>query len=62
VLKDHSKIGEIKNGPDVTAQEIVDVIAAHGVEAAAETLEEELPAIAVHEAEPASATLEEEIR
>jgi simple sugar transport system ATP-binding protein len=62
VLKDHSKIGEIQNGPDVTAQEIVDVIAAHGVEAAAETLEEELPAIAVHEAEPASATLEEEIR
>ncbi|REJ06998.1 sugar ABC transporter ATP-binding protein [Microbacterium bovistercoris] len=39
VLKDHSKIGEIQNGPDVTAQEIVDVIAAHGAEAAADTLE-----------------------
>ncbi|MBT2483657.1 MULTISPECIES: sugar ABC transporter ATP-binding protein [unclassified Microbacterium] len=40
VLKDHRKIGEIQNGPDVTAQEIIDVIAAHGVAAAAETLEE----------------------
>ncbi len=40
VLKDHRKIGEIQNGPDVTAQEIVDVIAAHGVDAAAETLED----------------------
>jgi monosaccharide-transporting ATPase len=39
VLKDHRKIGEIQNGPDVSAQEIVDVIAAHGTEAAAETLE-----------------------
>ncbi|MEV4668748.1 sugar ABC transporter ATP-binding protein [Microbacterium sp. LWO12-1.2] len=47
VLKDHSKIGEIQNGPDVTAQEIVDVIAAHGVEAAAATLEEELDTIEV---------------
>ncbi|MFK4850064.1 sugar ABC transporter ATP-binding protein [Microbacterium sp. ZW T6_19] len=62
VLKDHSKIGEIQNGPDVTAQEIVDVIAAHGVEAAAETLEEELAANVVNDAEPASETLEEEIR
>ncbi len=35
VLKDHQKIGEIINGPDVTAQKIVDVIAAHGVDAAA---------------------------
>jgi len=35
VLKDHQKIGEIVNGPEVTAQQIVDVIAAHGVEAAA---------------------------
>ena len=35
VLKDHQKIGEIVNGPDVTAQQVVDVIAAHGVEAAA---------------------------
>ncbi|WP_102194519.1 sugar ABC transporter ATP-binding protein [Microbacterium aurantiacum] len=40
VLKDHRKIGEIQNGPDVTAQEIVDVIAAHGLDAAAETLED----------------------
>ncbi|MBW8762880.1 MAG: sugar ABC transporter ATP-binding protein [Microbacterium sp.] len=62
VLKDHSKIGEIQNGPDVTAQEIVDVIAAHGVEAASETLEEELAANVVNDAEPASETLEEEIR
>src|SRR5699024_6477535 len=28
VLKDHRKIGEIVNGPDVTAQHIVDPIAA----------------------------------
>jgi simple sugar transport system ATP-binding protein len=34
VLKDHQKIGEIVNGPTVTAQQVVDVIAAHGVEAA----------------------------
>ncbi|MDF2507912.1 MAG: sugar transporter ATP-binding protein [Microbacterium sp.] len=40
VLKDHRKIGELQNGPDVTAQVVVDVIAAHGVEAAAETLDE----------------------
>ncbi|MGM1018904.1 MAG: sugar ABC transporter ATP-binding protein [Actinomycetota bacterium] len=40
ILKDHQKIGEIINGPDVTAQEIVDIIAAHGVEAAADTLDE----------------------
>jgi len=65
VLKDHSKIGEIQNGPDVTAQEIVDVIAAHGVEAAAETLEEEVSVVAdvtVNTDAPASETLEEEIR
>ncbi|MBS1906464.1 MAG: sugar ABC transporter ATP-binding protein [Actinobacteria bacterium] len=37
VLKDHQKIGEIVNGPDVTAQRIVDVIASHGVEAATES-------------------------
>lgn len=37
VLKDHQKIGEIVNGPDVTAQKVVDVIAAHGVEAAADS-------------------------
>ena len=35
VLKDHQKIGEIVNGPGVTAQQVVDIIAAHGVEAAA---------------------------
>lgn len=35
VLKDHQKIGEIVNGEEVTAQQVVDVIAAHGVEAAA---------------------------
>jgi simple sugar transport system ATP-binding protein len=29
VLKDHHKIGEIVNGPDVTAQRIVEVIAEH---------------------------------
>ncbi|MDT0158111.1 sugar ABC transporter ATP-binding protein [Microbacterium sp. ARD32] len=40
VLKDHSKIGEIQNGPGVTAQEIVDVIAAHGAGAAADDLEQ----------------------
>ncbi|UOE44025.1 sugar ABC transporter ATP-binding protein [Agromyces larvae] len=36
VLKDHQKIGEIVNGPGVTAQQVVDVIAAHGVEASVE--------------------------
>ncbi|CAH0220859.1 Arabinose import ATP-binding protein AraG [Microbacterium oxydans] len=56
VLKDHSKIGEIQNGPDVTAQEIVDVIAAHGVEAAATTLEQELDAIEVVHVAPAAAS------
>jgi simple sugar transport system ATP-binding protein len=56
VLKDHSKIGEIQNGPGVTAQEIVDVIAAHGVEAAATTLEEELDAIEVVHVAPATAS------
>ncbi len=56
VLKDHSKIGEILNGPDVTAQEIVDVIAAHGVEAAATTLEEELDAIEVAHVAPVAAS------
>lgn len=40
VLKDHQKIGELQNGPDVTAQEVVNVIAAHGLEAAVETLVE----------------------
>jgi len=38
VLKDHRKIGEIQNGPGVTAQEIVDIIAAHGTDAAADDL------------------------
>ncbi|MCR2817773.1 sugar ABC transporter ATP-binding protein [Microbacterium sp. zg.Y1090] len=36
VLKDHQKIGEIANGPEVTAERVVDVIAAHGVAAAAD--------------------------
>jgi len=40
VLKDHQKIGEIRNGPGVTAQSVVDVIAAHGVEQAAGGLDE----------------------
>ncbi|MCI2959175.1 sugar ABC transporter ATP-binding protein [Agromyces atrinae] len=30
VLKDHRKIGEIMNGPDITAETVVDVIAAEG--------------------------------
>ncbi|AYF97113.1 sugar ABC transporter ATP-binding protein [Protaetiibacter intestinalis] len=34
VLKDHEKIGEIVNGPGVTAQQVVDLIASHGVGAA----------------------------
>ena len=38
VLKDRHKIGEIVNGPDVTAQKVVDVIAAHtDVQAVADT-------------------------
>ncbi|MCR2800007.1 sugar ABC transporter ATP-binding protein [Microbacterium sp. zg-Y818] len=36
VLKDHQKIGEIVNGPEVTAERVVDIIAAHGVAAAAD--------------------------
>lgn len=40
VLKDHRKIGEMQNGPEVTAQAIVDVIAAHGVDAAVDTLDD----------------------
>lgn len=40
VLKDHEKIGEIQNGPEVNAQQIVDVIAAHGTDVAAATLDE----------------------
>lgn len=39
VLKDHQKIGEIANGPDVTAQSVVDVIAAHGVDSAEDELD-----------------------
>lgn len=31
VLKDHQKIGELINGPDVTAEQVVDLIASHGV-------------------------------
>ncbi|MGK9146401.1 sugar ABC transporter ATP-binding protein [Plantibacter flavus] len=33
VLKDHRKIGEIVNGPDITAETVVDVIAAEGTNA-----------------------------
>jgi len=40
VLKDHRKIGEIQSGEGVTAQEIVDIIAAHGTEAAAAELDD----------------------
>ena len=41
VLKDHQKIGDLVNGPDVTAQVVVDIIAQHGVEAA-EAMEAEI--------------------
>ncbi|WP_350347740.1 sugar ABC transporter ATP-binding protein [Agromyces sp. G08B096] len=65
VLKDHQKIGEIVNGPDVTAQQVVDVIAAHGVEAAVESgiIDADAgphPAEAPHAAVPAAAATEEE--
>jgi len=40
VLKDHRKIGEIAGGEGVTAQEIVDIIAAHGTEAAVAELDD----------------------
>jgi monosaccharide-transporting ATPase len=33
VMKDHQKIAEIINGPDVTAESVVDIIASHGVQA-----------------------------
>jgi simple sugar transport system ATP-binding protein len=44
VLKDHHKIGELVNGPDVTAQQIVELIAEHegGVEHAPVAADEEL--------------------
>ncbi|GAA1142912.1 MULTISPECIES: sugar ABC transporter ATP-binding protein [Microbacterium] len=58
VLKDHQKIGEIQNGPDVTAQSVVDVIAAHGVESAADSLDEAPGG----EAQPVDADAEEETR
>jgi monosaccharide-transporting ATPase len=65
VLKDHQKIGEIVNGPEVTAQQVVDVIAAHGVEAAVESgiIDAEAgshPAEATHATVPAFAATEEE--
>ena len=41
VLKDRQKIGDLLNGPEVTAQQVVDIIAQHGVEAA-EAMESEL--------------------
>lgn len=40
VLKDHKKIGEIVNGPAVTAQQVVDLIAAEGTEESAEATQE----------------------
>ncbi|MGI9823013.1 sugar ABC transporter ATP-binding protein [Agromyces sp. Marseille-Q5079] len=65
VLKDHQKIGEIVNGPAITAQHVVDVIAAHGVEAAAESgiIDAEAgshPTEAPHAGAQASAAPEEE--
>jgi simple sugar transport system ATP-binding protein len=36
VLKDHRKIAEVLNGPEVTAESIVNVIAREGVEEAKE--------------------------
>ena len=65
VLKDHQKIGEIVNGPEVTAQQVVDVIAAHGVEAAVESgiIDAEAgsyPTEAPHANVPALAATEEE--
>jgi monosaccharide-transporting ATPase len=45
VLKDHHKVGEVVNGPEVTAQQIVEIIAEHesGVEHAPVTAEEVSP-------------------
>jgi monosaccharide-transporting ATPase len=70
VLKDHQKIGEIVNGPEVTAQQVVDVIAAHGVEAAVESgiidaeaqhaTDTSHPTEATHATVPAFAATEEE--
>jgi len=65
VLKDHQKIGEIVNGRDVTAQQVVDIIAAHGLEAAAESgiidAEADLhPVEAAHATAPVPPTMEED--
>lgn len=65
ILKDHRKIGEIQNGPDVTAQEIIDVIAAHGTDAAAETLDDAegaLPDTIAETTAAADTTTEQEAR
>jgi monosaccharide-transporting ATPase len=65
ILKDHRKIGEIQNGPDVTAQEIIDVIAAHGTDAAAETLDDTegaLPDTIAETTAEADTTTEQEAR
>src|SRR5699024_1551491 len=40
VLKDHQKIGEIINGPGVTAQNIVDLIASESAEESREATED----------------------
>src|SRR5690625_6509694 len=40
VLKDHQKIGEIVNGPGVTAQQVVELIAAEGTEESQEATAE----------------------
>ncbi|MGX5697751.1 sugar ABC transporter ATP-binding protein [Agromyces soli] len=64
VLKDHQKIGEIVNGPGVTAQQVVDVIAAHGVDAATRSgiidAEEGLHPSDAHAPEHALVSAEEE--
>ncbi|MCB0885279.1 MAG: hypothetical protein KDB41_00430, partial [Propionibacteriaceae bacterium] len=36
VLKDHRKIAEVRNGPEVTAESIVNVIAQEGIDEAKE--------------------------
>ena len=40
VLKDHRKIAELLNGPEITAESVVNIIAREGVEDARETAEE----------------------
>ena len=40
VLKDHRKIAELLNGPEITAESVVNIIAREGVEDAREAAEE----------------------